>query len=322
MAISSQDYIKWVQRGLNRIVEAELICNGLITSQYRDAVKTFQSENGLTPKGDIGPSDQNKLIRINHETPIYVEWVQNVLTDRSVGISLPKTGTMNKDTKAAVRSFQAYHGLKDDGWVGVRTETQMIRTSGLLPFGQITGGGPVTPKPKPAVRPKPTPGGIPLDSQVTLMINHAYHHALYNRGSYAAASRKRLICVLGKLRRRSGINDTFLLESPMLSAYLSSSAATSLKAVKDTAREFLTRRLQAIPAANRSDRVTWRIITRDLIQAIEAGLRFVHRHDSGLFAKSRNPGFPAFLSDAVSFLETNKSRQSSIISCFADSAWL
>jgi hypothetical protein len=145
--ITPKDYIAWVQRSLNRLLGSALITTGADTTDYREKVREFKVAYGLGSSADVGVPEQNALIKANHLTPVYVKWAQTSLDKLGAHTGGPATGTMDAGTKTAIRSFQSYEGLLDDGWIGAKTETALINASGTHPPGHLT-----------APRPPKTPG--------------------------------------------------------------------------------------------------------------------------------------------------------------------
>jgi len=135
--ISGPDYLKWVQGSLNRLVGAGLKVNGLDSATYRNYVKMFQSIASLNSNGKVDEKTQNALIKANHKNRDYVKWVQQALIKTGIGVNLKPSGIMDQKTINIIKSFQANQGLKADGWLGAKTETSLIRVSGLIPPGVI-----------------------------------------------------------------------------------------------------------------------------------------------------------------------------------------
>jgi hypothetical protein len=136
--ITPQEYIAWVQRSFNRIFGDALVTNGGDTPEYRQTVRDFKSAYGLGSSAEVGVREQNTLIKANHLNWDYVTWAQTALQKIGASGSAP-TGTMDSATKTAIRSFQAYEGLLvDDGWIGAKTETALIKKSGINPPGHVT----------------------------------------------------------------------------------------------------------------------------------------------------------------------------------------
>lgn len=132
-AISSTNYIKWVQRSLNRLLNKKLVVNGKKSFFYREAVKQFNKNflGARSPRSQVNRKTQNELIKANQMDTIYMFWVQDAL--RRTGASdIVRTGVKDKSTKIYIQGFQAYRGLMDDGYVGAKTETALIKQSGSL----------------------------------------------------------------------------------------------------------------------------------------------------------------------------------------------
>jgi peptidoglycan hydrolase-like protein with peptidoglycan-binding domain len=93
----------------------------------------------------------------------YVRWVQSSL-NQIMGLRLPVDGIMGPETRSAIRSFQARHGLSVDGIVGPETERAIMTARTGQPPGPE---GP--PPPEPGVSQPPGPGDSqpsePSDSQ-------------------------------------------------------------------------------------------------------------------------------------------------------------
>ncbi|WP_299817546.1 peptidoglycan-binding protein [uncultured Roseibium sp.] len=204
MSISDAQYIKWVQRSLNRIFGSGLKVDGVKTVVYQEQVKEFQFAYALPLTGFMAPADQNKLIKANHFTYEYVVWIQECLNAVKAGALVPD-GLIGNKTRTSIKSFQAYQGLLDDGWVGAKTETSMIAEAGKRPPGEEEAGPkplPVPPKPKP----KPENPHDPLtpEQRFTKTVNSLYYEALYDRGRIYpnTSQRKKLLCFLHKLKQR------------------------------------------------------------------------------------------------------------------------
>ena len=137
-AITPQEYIAWVQWSLNRLLGDTLITNGSDTPEYREKVRAFKSPYGLGSSAEVGAGEQNALIKANHSTGEYVKWAQKALEKAGASSGSAATGIMDSGTKAALHSFQAYEGERDDGWIGAKTETLLIKRTGILPPGHLT----------------------------------------------------------------------------------------------------------------------------------------------------------------------------------------
>src|SRR5262245_10435561 len=141
--LTSQNYIGWVQRSLNRILRQSEVTDGTDRLIYRDMIGMFQQmPPGYPVTREIHPADQDRIIKFNHANVDYMRWVR--ATVRNLGV-------IELADKDAIGAFQQSVGLGKDGWVGAKTETALIANSGSFPPGHI-----VVPKAKP--KPPPPPG--------------------------------------------------------------------------------------------------------------------------------------------------------------------
>jgi peptidoglycan hydrolase-like protein with peptidoglycan-binding domain len=58
---NSRDYIKWVQQSLNQIMGLRLAVDGILGSQTRSAIRSFQGRQGLGIDGVVGPKTEAAL---------------------------------------------------------------------------------------------------------------------------------------------------------------------------------------------------------------------------------------------------------------------
>lgn len=151
--ISEENYVKWVKRSLNRSIGARLKVDGNKTPRYRKAVSSFQLIT--VPKyymypvalfGNVDEETQDAIIRLNHSSEEYLNWMQKALT--ATGHAVVVTGVLDSATIEKLREFQSRKdlGLENDGWVGAKTETRLFEISKLEPPGSTV---PVIPKPTP-----------------------------------------------------------------------------------------------------------------------------------------------------------------------------
>lgn len=66
---SSSQYGMWIQSSLNKILGLRLAVDGIIGSQTRSAIRSFQQKNGLTADGVVGPITEEALIRSGASQP-------------------------------------------------------------------------------------------------------------------------------------------------------------------------------------------------------------------------------------------------------------
>lgn len=140
-------YICWVQRSLIRNSCPDLKVDGNASSPaYRDAVKRFRIENGITKRGEehkpgndsVDEPTQDQMIRLNHSDPYYTEWVQSALINKGllkpgVNRAEPMMELPGSLTRQALRVFQKASGLKVDGWVGSKTELALMKSATTEP---------------------------------------------------------------------------------------------------------------------------------------------------------------------------------------------
>jgi hypothetical protein len=136
---TKQEYIAWVQRSLNRLPlgGSALITNGEDTSEYRAKVRAFKADQRLGSSDEVDAKVQNALIKDSHKAPEYVKWAQAALEKVGAGDGRAPTGKMDSATKTAIKSFQAFEELGDDGWIGPDTETVLIQRSEMFPPGHV-----------------------------------------------------------------------------------------------------------------------------------------------------------------------------------------
>jgi peptidoglycan hydrolase-like protein with peptidoglycan-binding domain len=125
-----------VRRLQRLLVEIKLLSfdqiNGTFGATTEAAVKDFQSGNGLTVDGVVGPQTWSKL-PVDPQTPVLeqgatgtaVSALQKGLTSYSVQNAAanpgPIDGVFGPRTEAAVRAYQSDRGVAVDGVVGDRT---------------------------------------------------------------------------------------------------------------------------------------------------------------------------------------------------------
>jgi hypothetical protein len=56
------EYVRWVQDALNRIMDAQLPMDGIMTSDVRSAISNFQQQSGLPVTGIVGPDTERALL--------------------------------------------------------------------------------------------------------------------------------------------------------------------------------------------------------------------------------------------------------------------
>ncbi len=309
-----EKYIQWVQRTLNRDLDSDLITNGRATADYREAVETFQLKHDLSITGLVDRKDQDVMIKVNHQTKGYVNWLQEALRAAGVDSSLPITGVVDDVTKRCIKSFQSFHHLTDDGWVGAKTESELIESSGLLPGGHIKG---IRPPRRPLFYDNPTPthSAIPVEQAVNRIISSNYTYALHNADEMSADSRRTRLSVLGKLKQRHGILDSFPDEFRLDMAHGGVKQYSTAQSVFVSAREYLTTKVSGWPSYQRLNVHSGRLLVIDLMKQIERGLSRLNRY-ARESKTSPSASFGPLLAEIVAVVEERKRKPSSILHCF------
>ncbi|WP_198014584.1 peptidoglycan-binding domain-containing protein [Methylobacter marinus] len=251
--------------------------DGIPTPGYREYVQEFQFAYASPQTGHMDSGDQNKMIKANHLTPEYVVWLQESLNTTGAGMGLTPDGIFGSNTRTAVLSFQSYQGLIDDGWVGAKTETELIKEVGIKPPGEITGVLPKPPVPKP--KPKPVNPHDPLtpEQRYDRVINSVYYEALYQPSTYPnKEQRKRLLCFLNKLKKKSGIDDDYI-PADRVTRYVRSSGygyndGVLPDRITSSAKDHIKSMIKWLPYEDRNDREKLRTIILNIYYAIESGL--------------------------------------------------
>lgn len=65
----SAEYGRWIQQSLNKILGLRLAVDGIVGTQTRSAIRSFQSQKGLTADGIVGPITEGALIRAGASPP-------------------------------------------------------------------------------------------------------------------------------------------------------------------------------------------------------------------------------------------------------------
>jgi hypothetical protein len=108
-------------------------------------VRAYKADKKLGKSDEVDAKVQNALIDGSRRAPEYVTWVQIALEKAVTHSGRAPTGKMDSATKTAIKSFQTYEGLGDDGWIGPDTETVLIERSGVFPPGHF---GPIEAPPE------------------------------------------------------------------------------------------------------------------------------------------------------------------------------
>jgi hypothetical protein len=103
--------VKAVQRALG------IPADGIFGPQTRAAVLAFQKRNGLVADGIVGPRTRSALFGRRDGALIRAWWV--VPVQRALRVQID--GVYGPQSRAAIRAYQARHGLTVDGIVGPQT---------------------------------------------------------------------------------------------------------------------------------------------------------------------------------------------------------
>jgi hypothetical protein len=203
-AISAIDYIKWVQRSLNRRYASNIPTDGKVSSAYRAAVRKFNQEYTGRDYDDVDEQTQNQLIYVNEVHSGYVKWV--ILALNAVGLGpLPYTATYTTAVNNAIKAFQRREGLKVDGYVGSKTELALIGATGKIPPGQHK------PDPKPPKPPETTDWPAFLQTKLKQCQHHMEEYRSLWEDTLA-------YCMVRKLRRPA-VDDRVIMPNDMASFF-------------------------------------------------------------------------------------------------------
>lgn len=133
---SSGNYVYLLQYLLNDY-GANLQVDGKFGANTENAVKKFQTDNGLSADGVVGPNTWNKLLNLNPDITILrkgdkgsaVLYLQQMLLSYLYPIKL-LDGVFGSETENAVNEFQRENGLVVDGIVGKNTWRALRTSSG------------------------------------------------------------------------------------------------------------------------------------------------------------------------------------------------
>jgi peptidoglycan hydrolase-like protein with peptidoglycan-binding domain len=191
--IDSADYIKWVQRSLNRILGSGLVVDGKPTKSYRDAVQQFQQKHRLTVNGEVNRRTADKLILDNEANVDYVKWAQRALnTDGAALDPDGRIGSSSSKTKKAIRMYQTKRtpALCVDGFLGAKTELFLISESGMAPPGDLR------------AQPQPQPPPKPISTDFPAFLQAKLRDSLEFLEEEAIRPNETTICLMKKLMDR------------------------------------------------------------------------------------------------------------------------
>ncbi len=103
--------------------------DGILGANTRNAIETFQKDMGITPSRFIDRATWEKLLEFDHyalivNDDVYVPAVQVAM--KAAGFDVGSAdGKMGPRTQETLKKFQAAHGLKPDGKIGLQTLTAL-----------------------------------------------------------------------------------------------------------------------------------------------------------------------------------------------------
>ena len=111
---------------VNNVIHG-LVVDGIFGSKTTAAVRDFQSNNGLSVDGIVGPNTwrtlltlpQYPILRLNFRGN-YVRFLQKLLESKFIPVGTID-GIFGPDTESAVQTFQERNNLVVDGIVGPNT---------------------------------------------------------------------------------------------------------------------------------------------------------------------------------------------------------
>src|SRR5262249_22308011 len=118
----------------NRWLGTDLRDNGSTAPPYHAWVTEFQTQYGVASRnGSVDECTQDAMIMANHQSDVYVSWVQQSLNQAGVSPAVASDGAMNPETTKAIKKFQRTKDLKDNGWVGAKTESALRKSGARKP---------------------------------------------------------------------------------------------------------------------------------------------------------------------------------------------
>lgn len=82
----SKEYVRWVQRSLNKILGVKLVVDGKVGSKTRSTIRSFQKQYSLTVDGKMGPQTESILTMLTFSAP------------PSTGPTIPSSGAYGSGT--------------------------------------------------------------------------------------------------------------------------------------------------------------------------------------------------------------------------------
>jgi len=103
--------------------------DGILGANTRNAIETFQKDSGITPSRFIDKATWEKLMEFDRyalivNDDVYVPAIQVAM--KAAGFDVGSIdGKMGPRTQETLKKFQAAHGLKPDGKIGLQTLTAL-----------------------------------------------------------------------------------------------------------------------------------------------------------------------------------------------------
>jgi len=119
-ALSATDTIYRVQLDLKALGLFDGQIDGIAGEQTQEALKTFQTQQGIPADGEFGPQTDAKLTPLLQADTAYVEELQERLEELGVYTG-PIDGDYGKGTEAAVEKMQGSCELEETGVLDIAT---------------------------------------------------------------------------------------------------------------------------------------------------------------------------------------------------------
>jgi len=160
------------QSRLKQLGYLQSAADGKYGAATEDAVRLFQSRNGLIEDGNLGP-ETCELLNSDAALPYYLGLGDSgddvtALQKRLIklGYNTKSTGYFGSETESALKSFQKRNDLTADGKAGVKTLAVLNSSSAVKAPATSTPKPPTaTPTKRPSGGTTTTPAPVPDDSQ-------------------------------------------------------------------------------------------------------------------------------------------------------------
>jgi len=125
-ALSATDTTYRVQGDLKALGFFTGVVDGIAGEETQAALKSFQTQQGITADGEFGPNTDAALYPLLMEDADYVENLQEELTDLGLYTG-PIDGDYGKGTKDAVEKLQGSCDLEATGIIDISTRICLAR---------------------------------------------------------------------------------------------------------------------------------------------------------------------------------------------------